>query len=165
MARYHHSRSEHYIFHPHNAVPVPSFFTNPHEDVAPFFVGLTAVPDVHKISLGLGEGYWLTINFRSPIPTAWKVEYRLYLPVISRWFIAMGNHACYNVSDFGLNERGISDPIHMTMTKTSFTPITKPLFRFCFLYADRILRRDFLRFAIQVLQGLALCRTVSTCIY
>jgi len=42
-----------YIFHPHNAVPVSSWFNDPHDaeltDLIPFLADLTAVPDVRGI--------------------------------------------------------------------------------------------------------------------
>ncbi|KAH8828312.1 protein phosphatase [Flagelloscypha sp. PMI_526] len=42
-----------YIFHPHNAVPVSSWFNDPHDaeltDLVPFLADLTAVPDVRGI--------------------------------------------------------------------------------------------------------------------
>ncbi len=42
-----------YIFHPNNAVPVSSWFNDPHDaelvDLIPFLVDLTSVPDVRGI--------------------------------------------------------------------------------------------------------------------
>lgn len=42
-----------YIFHPHNAVPVSSWFNDPHDaeltDLVPFLADLTMVPDVRGI--------------------------------------------------------------------------------------------------------------------
>lgn len=42
-----------YIFHPNNAVPVSSWFNDPHDaeltDLVPFLTDLTSVPDVRGI--------------------------------------------------------------------------------------------------------------------
>ena len=46
-----------YIFHPHNAVPVSSWFNDPHDgeltDLIPFLADLTVVPDVRGILDGV----------------------------------------------------------------------------------------------------------------
>ena len=45
-----------YLFHPHNAVPVSSWFNDPHDveltDLIPFLADLTSVPDVRGILHG-----------------------------------------------------------------------------------------------------------------
>jgi RNA polymerase II subunit A small phosphatase-like protein len=42
-----------YIFHPHNAVPVSSWFNDPHDaeltDLIPFLRDLMSVPDVRRV--------------------------------------------------------------------------------------------------------------------
>ena len=42
-----------YIFHPNNAVPVSSWFNDPHDteliDLVPFLADLTQVGDIHEI--------------------------------------------------------------------------------------------------------------------
>lgn len=46
-----------YIFHPNNAVPVSSWFNDPHDaeltDLIPFLADLTSVPDVRGILDGV----------------------------------------------------------------------------------------------------------------